>query len=181
MRERISRVIRTVCLAALLLPVGIAHAENSAAAIKTAFVYNFAKFVEWPANAFADERSPLELCVSGLALEGRLQLLEGREAQGHPIRIRALSGREALAGCHILVLGDQGAAERAQLLQAAGRGPVLTIADSGEFPREGGMIGLFVAANRVQFSVNLGAAQGAGLRMSARLLQLAHSVHGGTP
>ena len=181
MAKRISGAIRSLGLAAMLLPGGPAHADNSAAAIKTAFVYNFAKFVEWPAAAFADERSPLDLCISGPALEGRLQLLEGREAQGHPIRIRSLASRDAPVGCHILVVGELGTADRAQLLLAASRTPVLTIADSGDFPREGGMIGLFVAANRVQFSVNLGAAQGAGLRLSARLLQLAHSVQGNTP
>lgn len=181
MGKRISRAIRALGLAALLLPGGPALADNSAAAIKTAFVYNFAKFVEWPTTAFADERSPLDLCVSGPVLEGRLQLLEGREAQGHPIRIRSLSSRDALVGCHILVVGDLGSSERNQLLQAASRNPVLTIADNGDFPREGGMIGLFVAANRVQFSVNLGAAQGAGLRLSARLLQLAYAVQGSTP
>lgn len=181
MGKGLSGTIRTLCLAALLLPGSLAHGDNSAAAIKAAFVYNFAKFVEWPAGAFADEHAPLELCLSGAPLEGRLQALEGREAQGHPIRIRALAGREAPQGCHILVLGELGASDRAQLLQASGRAPTLTIGDYGDFPRDGGMIGLFVAANRVQFSVNLAAAQGAGLRLSARLLQLAHSVQGGTP
>lgn len=181
MGTRISGAIRALGLAAMLLPGTYAHADNSAAAIKTAFVYNFAKFVEWPAAAFADERSPLDLCVSGPALDGRLQLLDGREAQGHPIHVRNLGGRDAPQGCHILVIGELGGAERGQLLQAASRSPVLTIADNGDFPREGGMIGLFVAANRVQFSVNLGAAQGAGLRLSARLLQLAHTVQGNTP
>lgn len=181
MGTRISGAIRALGPAAMLLACAFAHADNSASAIKTAFVYNFAKFVEWPAAAFADERSPLDLCVSGPALDGRLQLLEGREAQGHPIRIRTLAAREAPQGCHILVIGELGGAERSQLLQAVSRSPVLTIADNGDFPREGGMIGLFVATNRVQFSVNLGAAQGAGLRLSARLLQLAHTVQGNTP
>lgn len=179
MRTGITKATRTLGLAALLA-CAPAFADPSAAAIKAAFVYNFAKFVEWPAAAFNEPRSPLELCVSGPALEGRLQQLEGREAQGHPIRVRILAGGD-VQGCHILVLGDLPAGDRNQLLQASGRGSILTIGDSGSFTREGGMIGLFVAANRVQFSVNLGAAQGAGLKLSARMLQLAYSVQGGQP
>lgn len=175
------RTMAGLCLLALAaLASAPARADNNAAAIKAAFVYNFAKFVEWPESAFADPRSPLELCVAGAGLEGRLQRLEGREAQGHPIRVRNLGGHDSAAGCHILVL-ETSAGERAQMLQAVGGKAVLTIADGVDFPREGGMIGLFVASNRVQFVVNLGAAHGAGLKLSARMLQLAHSVQGGSP
>ncbi|HEX4869636.1 MAG TPA: YfiR family protein [Moraxellaceae bacterium] len=180
MRTGIRKAIGTLGLAAALASAP-AFADSTAAAIKAAFVYNFAKFVEWPAGAFGDPRSPLELCVAGPALDGRLQQLEGREAQGHPIRVRAVATTDAVPGCHILVLGDLSPGERGALLQASSRGAILTIGDSATFPRDGGMIGLFVAANRVQFSVNLAAAQGAGLKLSARMLQLAHSVQGGQP
>lgn len=180
MKTGIDSVTRTLGLAALLA-CATAFADTSAAAVKAAFVFNFAKFVEWPATAFATPQSPLELCVSGPTFEGRLQQLEGREAQGHPIHVRSVAGIDALHGCHILVLGDQTGVDRNLLLQSAGRGPVLTIRDNADFTREGGMIALFVAANRVQFSVNLGAAQGVGLKLSARMLNLAHSVQGGAP
>lgn len=175
------RAMAGACVAALaaLAPVP-ALADNSAAAIKAAFVFNFAKFVEWPESAFADPRSPLELCLTGPGLEGRLQRLEGREAQGHPIHVRQLGLQDSPGACHILVL-EGAPAERAPLLQAVDGKAVLTVADSADFPREGGIIGLFVAANRVQFSVNLGAAQDAGLKLSARMLQLAHSIQVGTP
>lgn len=173
------RAMARLCLLApaLLVPAP-ARAENSAPAVKAAFVYNFAKFVEWPEGTFPDPRSPLDLCVAGAGLDGHLQRLEGREAQGHPIRVRSLGSHDSPAGCHVLLL-EAGPGERAQMLQAVGGKAVLTIADSSDFPREGGMIGLFVAANRVQFAVNLGAAQGAGLKLSARMLQLAQSVQGG--
>lgn len=181
MTTGLAKLARVLAAAALLLSGGTLLADNNAAAIKAAFVFNFAKFVEWPSTAFATPQSTLELCVSGAALDGRLNQLDGREAQGHPIHVRPLAGNEPPLGCHILVLGDIPSGDRLQLLQASGRNAVLTIRDSGEFPNEGGMIGLFVAANRVQFSVNLDAAHGAGLRLSSRMLQLAHSVHGGTP
>lgn len=157
------------------------HANNNAAEIKTAFIYNFAKFVEWPGSAFAEPDSPLQLCVWEATLEGRLHLLNGREAQGRKIRVRRLETPDSLPGCHILVVGSMNDSLRTQLLQAIGRGNVLTIGDSGDFIHQGGMIGLFVEANRVQFSVNLKAAQTAGLKMSARLLQLARNLRGGTP
>jgi hypothetical protein len=178
MWRRLAEAVLGLALWWGLAGVALAQGENSAADIKTAFIYNFAKFVEWPSSVFAEPQSPLQLCVWGQALEGRLQLLNGREAQGHPIRVRTLDNLDSLPGCHILVVGGISEHQRSQLLQALGRNAVLTIGDSGDFTLQGGMIGLFVAANRVQFSVNLNAAHGAGLKISARMLQLAHSVRG---
>lgn len=177
------KVMGGLCLLALatLMPE-LSRAEVSAAEIKAAFVFNFAKFVEWPERTFPDPNSPILLCVAGDGdgLERQLSRLEGKEAQGRLIRVRSLGRQEATTGCHILVL-EASPGERAQRLQSIGHSAVLTIADSGDFPREGGMIGLFVIANRVQFSVNLGAAQGAGLKLSSRMLQLAYSIQEGTP
>lgn len=181
MWKRLGKAVQGLSLLAGLVTAGLSAADNSAAEIKAAFIYNFAKFVEWPQSAFPTERSPMQLCVAGPALDGKLQLLNGREAQGHPIQVRNLDSQSGPQGCHILVLGEVSGSQRLQLLQALDRSSVLTIADSGDFVQQGGMIGLFVAANRVQFSVNLTAAQTAGLRMSARMLQLANSVRGGKP
>lgn len=181
MWQCLAQAVKWLVLAMGLALASFSHAANSAAEIKTAFIYNFAKFVEWPRSAFTEDHGPLQLCSWGQVLEGKLQLLSGREAQGHQIRVRNHDSLEGLQGCHILVLGTMSDSQRTQLLQAVARSPILTISDSGDFTEQGGMIGLFVAANRVQFSVNLNAAHTAGLKMSARMLQLAHSVQGSTP
>lgn len=176
----LEKSFRLLMLGTGLFLATFAHANNSAAEIKTAFIYNFAKFVEWPGSAFAEEHSPLQLCVWEGTLDGKLQLLNGREAQGRQIRVKRIESVESLQGCHILVIAEVSDNLRNQLLLVTGRNNILTIGDSGDFTRQGGMIGLFVEANRVQFSVNLNAAQSAGLKMSARMLQLAHNLRGGT-
>lgn len=181
MWQCLAQAVRGLVLAIGLALASFSHATNSAAEIKTAFIYNFAKFVEWPRSAFMEEHSPLLLCSWGHVLDGKLQLLNGREAQGHQIRVRSHDSLEGLQDCHILVLGAMSDSQRTQLLQTVARSSILTVSDSIDFTEQGGMIGLFVAANRVQFSVNLNAAQTAGLKMSARMLQLAHSVQGGAP
>jgi hypothetical protein len=181
MRRCLAQAVKGLVLLWGLGAAAMAQADNSAADIKTAFIYNFAKFVEWPRSAFQDDHSPLHLCLWGQPMEGRLNLLNGREAQGRPIRVRSVDSVDSIPGCHILVVGDTSDSIRTQLLQVPARSSVLTISDSRDFTQQGGMIGLFVAASRVQFSVNLGAAQSAGLKMSARMLQLAHGVRGGTP
>ena len=61
-----------------------------------------------------------------------------------------------------------------------GRSPrVLTIGESPDFLREGGIINLLLVGRRVRFEVNPDAAARAGLRLSSQLLQLAVAVRGG--
>lgn len=155
-----------------LLAAAVVHAENSEADIKAAFIYNFAKFVEWPEGTFTDSKDRLLLCTQGdTVLARKLRLLAGREAQGRTIEVRPLTGAEATTGCHILLTSAAGEAP------TQGRNATLTISESTSTARTNSMINLFVNANRVRFSVNLPATQQVGIKVSARLLQLAHTVN----
>ncbi|MFZ5724390.1 MAG: YfiR family protein [Pseudomonadota bacterium] len=157
-----------------------AYAAEQAADIKAAFVYNFAKFVEWPATAFTDPSSPLLLCTAGpRALDGRLDQLSGREAQGHRIEVidaATGNGTPDVSRCHLLFVPATDAAEQRKWLEAAAGKPVLTVSDVAAFDEQGGMIALFVERDRLKFAVNLGTLQAAELKMSARILNLATRV-----
>lgn len=169
--------VREALWLGLCLAVGVSPTARSGtdeAEIKAAFVYNFAKFVEWPAEAFSRPDAPLALCISGHdAVEAGLRHLEGREAQGRRLQVRQVDTPEEIAGCHVLFVAGPETPQQGQLLQSVREMPLLTVADRRDFGRQGGVISLFVEANRVQFSVNLYAAQSRGLKFSARLLQLA--------
>lgn len=144
------------------------------------FVYNFAKFVEWPKSSFETDKSPLQVCDWGVSvLNKKLPLLEGREAQGRPIHVKKLDNdnNSDLQGCHILFLGEGDKTQRLQILKTLTASPVLTISNSNGFIEQGGMISLFVDAQLIRFAVNRNAAQVSGLRLSARMLQLAYNLH----
>lgn len=168
-----------LCCLLLLLASGRAAADNSEADIKAAFIYNFAKFVEWPEGYLPTDNGVLRLCVLGETPLGlKLRQLEGREAQGRRIDVRMLTRSDDWPGCHMMFVASPGDALRLPD-NGNGNGSVLTISESPRFLHQGGIISLFVDGNRVQFSVNLPAAQQAGLKLSARLLQLARTVNRG--
>ena len=157
----------------------MAAAAPDQAEIEAAFVYNFAKFVEWPAAVFSDSAA-LQICVPvDNALAGKLGLLQGREAQGHVIRIRALNINGDVSGCHILFVSAADDGRGSKLLHSVGGQPVLTVSDAPSFAEQGGMIGLFVESNHVQFAINRSIAEQAGLKLSARMLSMAHLVQSG--
>jgi hypothetical protein len=148
-------------------------AENS---VKAGFVYNFAKFVTWPAGTAQPEGSALRVCTLGPALSGKIALLDGRRAQSRSIQVRSATSPSEWLSCDILYLGLDDASRADEILTAVASAPVLTVSDLPAFVRSGGIIGLKVVDNRVAFDVNLAAARRSGLSISSQILNLAREV-----
>jgi hypothetical protein len=147
--------------------------------VKAAFVYRFPQFVTWPQSATTGSAT-LDLCIArpspfGSELE---QLAQGEVVDGRGLRVREVSGPDAVAGCHALFVGKDAAGAR-QLLQAATGRHILTVGESERFLSEGGIIALRVINRRVRFEVDAANARKAGLRIEAQLLNLAVAVRGG--
>jgi hypothetical protein len=179
------------CLAALLLLVaGLCHAETHdlsehsdsvtsgrAGEIRAAFIYNFAKFVEWPQATFATTSSPLQLCAfSGSTGGTPLNLIDGRLAQGRAIKLITITSPVDAEKCQILYLTAAHRAAWFSALPELSLRPVLTISEDVNFIDNGGIVSLFIEQDHVRFRVNLTAAQQNGLKFSARILQLAQDV-----
>lgn len=147
--------------------------------IKAAFLYNFAKFVQWPAAAFRQPQSPLVVCVIGEDPFGpALEAIDHKPAQGHELQVRRRVGLNDARSCHILFVAPSEHARLEAVLHAVSGAPVLTVSDLDRFAEAGGVIGLFEEDSRVQFSVNLDQARTALLQINAQLLKLAKIVRG---
>lgn len=175
---KLRNVSRQLLAVALLLAAAASPADERAGEIKAAFIYNFAKFVEWPAGSFDSDGAPLHVCALDVVTERTpLPLLDGRVAQGRVIHMVQLQDLSAVDQCHILYVPvTTEASRRAALVEVLARRAVLTISEDQRFIDQGGMVSLFVDDDRVRFSVNLKLAQAAGLKISARMLQLAQEV-----
>lgn len=152
-----------------------AHAEAaSEAAIKTAYLYNFAKFTEWPSSAFASSNAPLNLCVLGRSeLGGQVSSLEGKPAQGHDISIKRINSVSEGNDCHILLVANIERRLLSEITHGLSKTAILTVSDLDGFASSGGMLGLITVDERVQFEANPDAARKAGLKISSQLLSLA--------
>lgn len=149
-------------------PATAASDSAAEAAVKAAFVYNFAKFVEWQADA----SNSVKICLAGVdnELAATMAGLEGRTVQTRAVSVRREIKAAELDACHILVIGPAG---RPVAEAARGRAGLLTVSDVKGFAASGGIIELFVEEGRMRFEINTRAAQRAGLRISSQLLKLA--------
>ncbi|RMF18990.1 MAG: YfiR family protein, partial [Deltaproteobacteria bacterium] len=146
--------------------------------VKAAFLYNFAKFVTWPEDAFSGEDAPFVFCIVGRDPFGDSleKVLEGRRAADRPIVVRRGPDPESLGRCHLMFIGGSEDARVARHLRQASAQPVLTVGETEAFERAGGMIRLVVADKRVRFDINAKAADVARLKLSSQLLKLARKV-----
>ena len=168
-------------LAALGLPVA-AYAQNASIeyAVKAAYLYKFAPFVDWPLSAFASASSPFQLCVLGRDPFGASldQAVSGQRVDEHRVVVRRLDRVDAASGCHVLYLGASPSQTAAEALRAVRGSAILTVADGD---REGGAIIKFVVKdNRVRFDIDTAAAAANHVTISSKLLGMAMSVRAGT-
>jgi hypothetical protein len=157
--------------------VGAKESAARAYRIKAAFLYNFAKFTEWPGSAFAAADSTLHLCVLNDSSFGEaLRTIDGRSVSGHKIRVRHVDRGSAVKNCHLLFVGTSEAGDVRQILKSLGGAPVLTISDIADFATVGGVIRLKTAKNKIRFEINQAVAERLGLRLSSKLLRLAEII-----
>jgi hypothetical protein len=148
--------------------------------IKAAFLYNFAKFVEWPPAAFADPGSPLVIGVLGDdPFESDLDhIIEGKTANDRPLVIKRSKRLEDLRACHILFISASESGHLAAMLNSLRTASVLTVGETDQFILLGGVINFIERENKVHFVINLEAAQRTTLKISSKLLKVADMVIG---
>lgn len=145
--------------------------------VKAAYVYNFIQLVEWPPHRGA-ATGPVRICVAGsAALAEAMAGLDGRQAGGRKIEVSSSSAAGIPpAGCHVLVLGPGVKGELAGILKKLEGSDTLSVGDVPQFARKGGVIGFVTEGGKVRIEVNLKAGRQAGLKISARLIEVARIV-----
>ena len=169
------RVLATLIVVGVIADVSLSGQAVTQPALKAAFLYNFAKFAEWPGDTASS--GPLTLCVvDDSAVEDALsQLVRGSVVNGRPVTVQRM-GHDRLRGCHLAYFGGADVDRAIAMLDEIKGAPILTVSDGEQFARMGGVIGLFLEDGKMRFAVNADAAQRGGVRLSSRLLSLAKLV-----
>ena len=146
--------------------------------VKAAYLYNFGRFVEWPARVTSASTGSFTICVLGEDPFGRAldSTLAGETRGNQKVAARRISSVQESVDCQILFISSSEAKRLNAIIEALGNSAVLTVSDIPQFSRRGGMIQLVMEGNRIRFEVNLTATQRAGLTLSSELLKVATAV-----
>lgn len=120
--------------------------------LKSAFIYNFATFIDWPGAG----RKQLTLCVAvPQDSVGYFTQMAGKPVGDLTLAVRPLGQDDSAEGCSILFVADSESASFDDWLSEVGDENVLTIAESADWLKKGVVMSLLLQDNRVTFDVNL--------------------------
>jgi hypothetical protein len=148
--------------------------------VEAIFLFNFAKYVEWPAEAFPNTNAPFTIGVMG---EDRFgddlrRAVDGKTVNGRSFLVKHLDAEDPLDGCQILFISDSEAARMNGILQKAGTLPILTVGEDEQFAQNNGIVDFTLRDGKVRLEINLLPAAKAKLAISSRLLAVADVVKG---
>lgn len=146
--------------------------------IKAAFIYNFAKYVEWPESNGPDSGEAFIIGVLGEDPFGPLldQLARSKTVGDKPIVVRRFDSFADYTPCHILFVAASERDRLPAILEKLADSPVLVIGDTPGFARRGVAVNFVIEHSKVRFEINPAAAARAGLKISSKLLRLAKIV-----
>jgi hypothetical protein len=163
---------RLAACAAGLLALAPARADAPLEyAVKAAYLTKFVPFIDWPDTVFASADAPVTICILGADPFGATLDKAAGGGGGRPLTIRRIAAPEAAAGCQIVYAGDP----QAGSLDVLAGQPLVTVTDSG-MPAHG-IISFVMLDNHVRFDIDDAAAAKNGIRISSKLLELAHAVN----
>jgi hypothetical protein len=168
-------------IACILLPFALSRSvaqesQPSANALKSAFLFNFLKFVEWPARALPEKTSPMIIALlPDSSIRKDLEdVVQNRKIEEHPIQIKELKSATATPDdCHLLFIDAAHDTSATQILSKLKGRNVLTVGESDGFLQSGGMINFVQTGTKIRFQIQKDTAVAAGLQISAKLLSIA--------
>lgn len=146
--------------------------------VKAAYLLNFTRYVEWPPEIVSGD-STLNICVVGADPFGQVldATIAGRTAHGRPLRVRRIHSAAESDRCQMVFLTRDTWQRDPESLRALSQVGSLTVGESEQFARGGGVIGFVIVDETVRFVVNDEARDRAGLRISSRMLSLAAAIY----
>jgi len=159
----------------------VARAESPAPTmhqVQAAFLFNFAKFVTWPDDAFQRSENALIIGVLGEDPFGAVleETVRDKTVMGKKLAVKRFVRIQDAVKSHILFLSSSEESQLPQILKGLERATVLTVSDMEQFAERGGMVAFTVEDQKVRFNVNVDAVERAGLKMGSQLLKLAKIV-----
>lgn len=169
-------------LALLLLGLRVAVAADVPPSreyqIKAAFLYNIPKFVEWPADSFADINAPLVIGVLGVNPFGdQLEVIvRNRKINGRSLIVKQVETVEEAKATHLLFVSSEASQRFWLMRKELADSAVLTVGESAAFIAAGGGIRFIPVGDKLSFEINMQAAEQAHLKISSQLQKLATSI-----
>jgi len=160
-------------LGIVLLGRAVVAQDVTEPALKAAFIYNFARFTTWPADAPPGDSFVICVLNDTAVAEALQHAVAGRSLTERPVSVTSVTPSAPKKACRVLYLAGLPVARAAEVVAELRESPVLTISNIDGFASAGGMTQFFFEHGQLRFRIHLESAKRAGLQISSRLLIMA--------
>jgi hypothetical protein len=176
-QARGGRLVAVLAAQLLLWSAPVGMQGVTAPALKAAFLFNFANFAEWPADALAPGQR-LSLCVVGdsAVADALERTIKGRGVDNHELIVGVIKTDGPIRSCHLLYVSGLDKKQAGSLLDSLKNASIFTVSDGDQFAELGGVAQLILEHGRMRFVVNVDAARRANISISSKLLTLAQII-----
>jgi len=181
MRQQMPACLMLLLLFFLGTPARGQDAPVGESDLKAAFLYNFTKFIEWPAEAFSNDGAPVAVGVYGDEefTQNLRSLLADKKAHNRTFIVKRLTNPQDAKTCQILFFRESETRKMGAVYDSIKRLPILTVGESDDFLDQGGMFNLLFEDKQLRFEANTAVAENAKLTISSKLLRLAKNIRKG--
>ncbi len=147
--------------------------------VKTAFIYNFTKFIEWPLiphNTRTGQNFHIGILGTN-PFQDNMNTIIGKAVGKRTVSVEHFpKWDDNIRYCDILYISASEKTRLPDILNRLRDLPVLTIGDTASYAKQGVMINFKNEDNKVRFEINLLAADQAGIKISSRIIKLARNI-----
>lgn len=163
-----------------ILCLNVSVQTELASKVKAAYIINFTRFISWKTQGTAEAKSQIIIATFGTDDIGDiLEDFSKKQSDNQSIVVKRLKKKiSEVTGCNLLFISQTEQPQLPQILNQLEGTNVLTVSDIPGFASRGGMIGFFIEQNKVKIEINVKATTKAGLKVSAKLLEVAKLVNG---
>lgn len=161
------------------MPVTAAAQQAREYQIKAAYIYNFAMYLQWPAESFQGEKAPFVIGVLGTSpIQKHLETIaRAKKVHDREIICRPIEDLDAISDCHLVYLSDAVEDEQInRVVEMCSGKPIVLVGESSDVVTQGGSIRFLLSQNRIRFQIAVQSTRRRGLKISSRLLQVAEVV-----
>ena len=174
----LSRAVGWLVLSVTLWAGAASAQPYSDVAVKAAFLYRFASYVEWPPDALNAPQFTIAVLDDAQLAADLQKLLPGHLIKDRPVEVRVIHRAAELGSAQVLFVGHGDVEAHRRLIGAIASKPILVVTDEDRGLEEGSMVNFLSLDRRVRFEISLIAAERAGLHVSSELLSVAARVEG---
>jgi hypothetical protein len=161
-------------LGLLTLAPARGSAQSKEYQVKAAFLFNFARFIDWPPSAFTNASQPFQIGILGDNPFGTAlnDLVLGENLRARKVTVKLSAEPQTLADCQIIFISKSETNRAPEVISQFRSRPILTVGEIGGVGRCGTMISFYQEDRKLRFEIDPDAAEKAGIKMSSQLLRL---------